>query len=426
MLGPSALRPGDRVAHLRGVQLLDGRTTDLTISGGTVVGTGTPPGADVDAEGWLAVTALGEPHAHLDKALTVDRGATRLNGLVEAVEQWHRMLPGIDGADISDRAGRALRQYTAAGVTAIRTHVDVPPDGDALRGLRALLELRDALADHLTIQVVPLISPATPLPVVEAAAKEGADLLGGVPHLAEDPAAETARLLDVAERAGLPLDLHTDETLDLTPGLDLADLADQVIARGFQHRVTASHCVRLSMLPPERLASTLDRVARAGIAVVVLPQTNLYLQGRDHGHSVPRGIAPVRPMLDAGITVAAGGDNLRDPFNAVGRGDPLETASLLVSAAHLHPHEALEAVTGGVRAALHLPAAGPADGAVADLLLVPVQSLTSLVAGPGDARVVLRAGTVLARTRTESATALPATAPAATGVPAHPRGPEGR
>ncbi|GAA0269232.1 amidohydrolase family protein [Cryptosporangium japonicum] len=407
MLGPSALRPGDRVARLRGVHLLDGRTTDLTIVDGTITtGAADTPGVDVDASGWVAVSALGEPHAHLDKALTVDRGATRLNGLIEAVDQWHRMLPDIDGADIRDRAERALGHYAAAGVTAIRTHVDVPPDGDALRGLRALLELRNALTGHLTIQVVPLISPATPSPVVEAAAKEGADLLGGVPHLADDPAAETARLLDVAERAGLPLDLHTDETLDLTGGLDLADLADQVIARGFRYRVTASHCVRLSMLPPERLTSTLDRVAQAGIAIVVLPQTNLYLQGRDHGHSVPRGIAPVRAMLDAGITVAAGGDNLRDPFNAVGRGDPLETASLLVSAAHLHPHEALEAVTGGVRAAMHLPPAGPADGAAADLLLVPAQSLTSLVAGPGDARVVLRAGTVLARTVTDRVTAI--------------------
>ena len=407
MPDPSALRPGDRITWLRGVRLLDGRSVDAPITGHVTATADADAGVDVDARGWLVVPALGEPHAHLDKALTVDRGATRLNGLREAVEQWHRMLPDIDGRDIRDRAERALRQYAAAGVTAIRTHVDVPPDGDALRGVRALLELRDAVADLITLQVVPLISPATALPVVEAAAKEGVDLLGGVPHLADDPAAETTRLLDVAERAGLGLDLHTDETLDLTGRLDLADLAGQVLARGLQGRVTASHCVRLSMLPRERLAEALDRVAEARISVVVLPQTNLFLQGRDHGHSVPRGIAPVRAMLDAGITVAAGGDNLRDPFNAVGRADPLEAASLLVSAAHLHPHEALDAVTTGVRAALGLPAAGPDDGEVADLLLVPEQSLTSLVAGPGDARVVLRAGTVLARTNVDRGTALP-------------------
>ncbi|TQS47028.1 amidohydrolase family protein [Cryptosporangium phraense] len=405
MLDPSALRPGEPVALLRDVRTLAGETVDLQIVDGRAAAAADAepemPGAVVDATGWLVLPALGEPHAHLDKALTVDRGSSRLNSLLDAVDQWHRMLPDINGPDVRERAERALAQYAAAGVTAIRTHVDVPPDGDALRCLRAVLELRDEVADRMTVQVIPLISPATPLPVIEAAVAEGVDGIGGVPHLADDPAAETARLLDVAERSGLPVDLHTDEALDLH-GLDLEDLARQVLARGLEQRVTASHCVRLSLLPPERLATTLDKVAEAGIGIVVLPQTNLFLQGRDRRHSVPRAIAPVRAMLEAGIEVAAGGDNLRDPFNAVGRGDPLETASLLVAAAHVHPGEALEAVTGGVRRVLGLPDAD----SVADLVLVPAQSLTSIVAGPGDARVVLRGGTVLASTRVERATAL--------------------
>jgi cytosine deaminase len=396
---PTELAAGDRVALLRGVRLLDGRTVDLTLIDGTVSAVDLTPaeGIVVDGRGWLVLSALGDPHTHLDKALTVDRGETRLNSLPEAVAQWQRMLPGIDGADIRDRAARALDQYAAAGVTAIRSHVDLPPGEDPLRGLRALLELRDELAGRITLQVVPLVSPLTSLATIEAAIREGVDVLGGVPHLADDPPAETSRLLDVAERAGLPVDLHTDERLDLD-GLDLADLAEQVLARGLEQRVTASHCVRLSTLDAARLGATLDLVAKAGIAVVVNPQTNLYLQGREHGSSVPRGIAPVRAMLAAGITVAAGGDNLRDPFNAVGRGDPLEMASLLVSAGHVSPAEALAAVTSGVRQAMGLPPAGPEVQAAADLLLVPDQSLTSLVAGPGDARVVLSGGVVLAST----------------------------
>ena len=403
---PTALDAGDRVATVRGVQLLDGRTVDVNLTDGLVsavgpaVGAAKTPGLVVDGSGWLLIPALGDPHTHLDKALTVDRGATRLNNLPEAVAQWQAMLPTIDGPDVRDRATRALGQYVAAGVTAIRSHVDLPPGEDPLRGLRAVLQLRDELAGRIALQVVPLVSPMTPLATIEAAVREGVDVLGGVPHLAEDPRAETSRLLDVAERAGLPVDLHTDERLDLD-GLDLTDLAEQVLARGLEQRVTASHCVRLSLLDSRRLRETLDLVARAGIAVVVNPQTNLYLQGREAPQAVPRGIAPVRAMLDAGITVAAGGDNLRDPFNAVGRGDPLEMASLLVSAAHVSPGEALDAVTTGVRVAMGLPPAGPEPAAVADLLLVPAQSLTSLVAGPGDARIVLGRGVVLARTKVE-------------------------
>ncbi len=75
-----------------------------------------------------------------------------------------------------------------------------------------------------------------------------------------------------------------------------------------------------------------DLVARAGLGIVTLPITNLYLQGRDATHAAPRGITAVRRLLEAGIPLAAGGDNLRDPFNPAGRADPFETTSLLMTA----------------------------------------------------------------------------------------------
>lgn len=43
--------------------------------------------------------------------------------------------------------------------------------------------------------------------------------------------------------------------------------------------------------------------------------------------------------------MAAGADNLQDPFNLVGRADPLEIASLLMTASHLSTAEATESVT---------------------------------------------------------------------------------
>ena len=58
----------------------------------------------------------------------------------------------------------------------------------------------------------------------------------------------------------------------------------------------------------------------------------------------PRGLTAIRPLLDAGATVAAGADNLQDPFNLVGRADPMETAALMVMAGHLLPAEAYVAV----------------------------------------------------------------------------------
>jgi cytosine deaminase len=211
-------------------------------------------------------------------------------------------------------------------------------------------------------------------------------------------------MLDVAQAKGLPVDLHADEVTDVDlpdDDLDIVELARQTLARGLRPTVTASHCVRLGMLPPSRLAPVLELVARAGLGVVTLPITNLYLQGRDHTHAAPRGLTALHAILAAGIPLAAGADNVRDPFNPAGRADPFETTSLLQTAGHLTAEQALRAVTADARAVLGLPRAGVAPGDVADLMLVPDVDLGDVLAGVEDARLVLSGGRVVADTRVQ-------------------------
>jgi cytosine/creatinine deaminase len=401
---------GESVAALRGVRRPDGSVGDVYLDGGSVA---TAPGAgtDLDASGWRVLPAACEPHAHLDKALTaprVDPGAG--NDLVAAIEQWRRILPAIDSADIHARALAAVHRYVARGITTIRTHVDLPIEGDPLRGVDALVALREQLRGRVTLQVCLLAgSEATDAAIAEAVAR-GVDVIGGCPHLAPDPHHEVTRMLDVAERHGLPVDLHADEQLDVAlpdERFDIVDLARQVLARGLAQRVTASHCVRLGMLEPARLAPVLELVARAGLGIVTLPITNLYLQAREVTHAAPRGLAALRQILDAGIPLAAGADNLRDPFNPAGRADPFETTSLLMTAGHLTAEQALAAVTTGARTVLGLPQAGVEPGDVADLMLVPDTDPGDLLAGADDARVVLHGGHVVADTRVRRSVDLP-------------------
>jgi cytosine/creatinine deaminase len=426
---------GTIVRAVHGVRSLDGVLVDVTLEGTRIAAVGpvgapgplaatssenNGAGATVDGRGWRVLPAAAEPHAHLDKALSAERVDTEQNDLRAAIAQWRDLLTGIDGADIHDRALRAVRRYVSRGITSIRSHVDLPRSGDPLRGVDALLRLRDELGERVTLQIVPLVGWETPDAVVEEALARGVDILGGCPHLAPEPHRETARLLDLAERYGVVVDLHTDEQVEARE-LDLVDLAEQVLARGLSQRVTASHCVRLGSLPPERLAPVLDLVRKAGLGIVTLPLTNLYLQGRDATHLVPRGTTAVRAILDAGIPLAAGGDNLRDPFNPVGRADPFETTSLLITAGHLKPSEALAAVTTGARTVMGLPQVGIEPGRAADLILVPDTDLGDVLAGRDDARVVLHAGRVVSDTRVATSMDLPPVAgPGLTAVPESP------
>ena len=100
--------------------------------------------------------------------------------------------------------------------------------------------------------------------------------------------------------------------------------------------------------------------------------------------------------------MAAGGDNVRDPFNAMGRGDALETAALMVMAGHLTPEEAYASVSSSARKAMGLPPVAVQAGSPADLLAVRGRSLTEAIAAASEDRLVLKSGHVVCRTTLSS------------------------
>jgi cytosine deaminase len=152
--------------------------------------------------------------------------------------------------------------------------------------------------------------------------------------------------------------------------------------------------------------------------VVTLPLTNLYLLARDQRTATPRALTAVRTLLEEGVTVAAGGDNVQDVFNQIGSGDPLEIAYLLVAAAHVDCATAYELVSSSARTVLGLASLTMEPGSPADLLAVAGGSLREVIATRSEQRIVIGAGRVLSRTRTirddDAAAALIAALPAPT------------
>lgn len=310
---------------LRGARLPEGQVRDVLIEDGrvsAVAPAGQLPSVreEMDLSGFILLPAPAEPHAHLDKALTWDLSGAPPCDLPGAVAAWHAYAEQVTEEDVLVRARRALDELVANGATAVRTHADVLPGPDPLRGLRALLRLREELSERVALQIAVLHIEA-PDEVLDEALELGANLLGGCPHLSDDPQAAVARVLAIAERHGVGVDLHADEHLRPDPK-DLLLLAQAVRERGFAHGATAGHCVGLGGLDPAEAARIAKEAAASGIGVVALPLTNLYLQGRDTPARTPRGLTAVRALLDAGVPLAGGGDNIRDPFNPVGRADP--------------------------------------------------------------------------------------------------------
>ncbi len=392
----------------------DGRRLDVLCDGqaGTITAVGAdlavPSGAAVqDCSGMVLLTAPAEPHAHLDKALSAEQAPNAAGDLDGAIVAWHAHWPALTHADILDRARRAAHELVAHGTTAIRSHADVSPV-IGTRAVEALGVLRAELREQrlAELQVVALVSPPGPEEPDPAAYRDrwlraalaaGADVAGGCPHLDPDPIAATRAAFGVAEELGCPIDLHTDETLD-PDMLALPELIALVGDRRFGHGAVASHCVSLGVQGAAVQEDVARAAAAAPVAIVTLPQTNLFLQARGRRTAPPRGLTAVRALLDAGACLAAGADNVRDPFNRMGRSDALETAALLVMAAHLSPQEAWTAVSGAARQAMGLPALALEAGAPAEVLAVRGLSLGDAIARASEDRVVVHRGRCVART----------------------------
>ena len=409
---------------LRNATLLDGGQAgpvDVVLDGArvaAVVPAGSAPAAnDPKAElgltGFPLMPAPAEPHAHLDKAGSWDLIEPPMGDLDKAVESWVAYCATMTEESIVERARAQALRMLGQGTTAIRSHVDLLRDGDPLRGVRALVRVREELGDLLDLQLVALGHEFVGDEVYEGALDLGVDLVGGAPHMATDPLGQLHRQLDIAERRGAPVDLHTDESL--AGPVTIVELARRV--RGWRQPVTAGHCVRLGTMPPAELAATIAEVAASDLGIVTLPITNLYLQGWEHPTSTPRGLTALRELLDAGVRVGAGADNVRDPFNPVGRGDALETASLLVTAGHLTLHEALDLISDGARSVMSLPPAGPRPGAAAELLAVRGVRPGAVVAEASPDRFVIHAGGLVAHSRVEQhiATPVPSLTPTSGG-----------
>jgi cytosine deaminase len=336
---------------------------------------------------WLALPGMVNLHAHADRAFTVDKFRPR--SFADSLAAAAKARAAFTAEDVRTRATRLLENSVRYGVTRMRTHTDVDPIVE-LRSMEGLSAAREGMAGRIDVDIIAfstsrndLADPNAVTRLQDAIAMQPA-YLGASLNSSNEPARALSTLLDFAEKHGLPVDLHLDEHLD--PAASLSRMvADAVIARSLQGRVTFSHFCVLSVLEPKEAASLIDHVARAGITVIALPETNLFLQNRGAGTPIRRGVTLVQELIAAGVPVRFGTDNVRDWFFPFGDGDMLATAMLAVTASHLDNDNALLA---GICDGRH----GIEQGMPADLVLVPASSLDDALARQPKDRMVFKQG----------------------------------
>lgn len=362
-------------------------------------------GPAFDAAGRAVLPAFVEPHVHLDKAYLLDRleeAGLPMGSLQEAIASTARLKPTFTREDIRARAERALLALLRHGCTAARVHVEIEPTV-GLAGVEAHLELAAAYADAVDLQLVAFPQdgihrlPGT-AELLEEALRLGCAVVGACPYTDLDPRAHIDHVFRLAERWGRPLDFHLDFSDDPREAwIDL--VVERTRALGLQGRVAVGHLTSLAAMPPADAAPRIAAVAAAGIHVIALPATDLYLGGRGAAQSPPRGLTRVQELLAAGVNVALGNNNLQNAFTPFGSGNPLQIAWLAGLACHMGTRaeqaRLLEMVTVNPARILGLEPWGLQPGARADLVVLPVDDPARAVREALPVAAVLRAGCVM-------------------------------
>jgi len=365
-----------------------------------------------DCHGKLAMPGFVESHVHLDKCYLADGAIMGDLGEWNGLKRMVDIKRKVTRKDIVARARRAIERAIMNGTTAIRTQVDVDPIV-GLKGMEALLELRESLKSVITLQVVAfpqegiVRSPGTTDLLSEALAM-GADVIGGGPMNDTNREKHLDIVFDLAKKFDVDIDLHVDSDPTLSVKnypecWDLPAIISRTKAHGMAGKVALSHFCSLSNLTSMEAAPLIEDISRHDFHIVVCPTSELYAGGREASAQVPRNITRVKDLYKAGVNVSVSFDNMRDPLVPFGNAHPLDEALLLAKLCHLGTVEGLrflwDTVTVNGATLMHLPQkAGISSGAPADIILLNATDPIHAMLDCCPPYLVIRAGIPVART----------------------------
>lgn len=381
------------------VRPMGGEAVGISIKAGKIaaMGAGLRAAAGetvIDGAGRIAIPGLVEAHTHLDKNL-IGMGWYRNEvgpRLIDKIdnERYQRRAMGIEPRR---QSARQVAQSVAHGTTHIRTHVDVDTE-IGISCIVGVMATRAALSDYVDMDIVAfpqsglLVRPGT-LELLDAALREGAEVVGGLDPCAidRDPKGHLDAVFGLAEKHGKPVDIHLHEQGEMG-AFSMELIIERATALGMKNQVVISHAFCLGMPDNAIVNPLIAALAEAGVAIMTTGPAS-------------RPAPPVKRLRAAGVVVCSGNDGIRDTWGPYGNGDMLERAMFVGLRNNLRRDDelalALDICTQGGADIMGFADYGLAVGKKADLVLLQAETLAEAVAARPGARLVLKAGRIVAQ-----------------------------
>lgn len=366
--------------HLTDIGIADGRVAVIEPSLAA-------DGEELDVGGRLVSPGFVETHIHLDKSCILDRCQSKKGDLAEAIGEVAKAKAAFTPEDVYERGKRTLEKCLMQGTTHMRTQLEVDP-GIGLRGLEGVLPLIEEYrwAIDIEICVFPqeglLNNPGTDELMVEAL-KKGARVVGAAPYTDSDPHGQIDRVFEMAREFDADIDMH----LDFGPTAENLDL-DYVCAMADRYRwggrTAIGHVTKLSAASATRFDLAARRMRDAGVALTVLPSTDLFLMGRGCECDQPRGVTHAHKLLHHGVNCSLSTNNVLNPFTPFGDCSLIRMANLNANICHIGAtediRECFNMITERSAQLINARDYGLSPGKSADFVVIDCESREAAVA----------------------------------------------
>jgi cytosine deaminase len=344
-------------------------------------------GETYDGGGRLACAGLIESHIHLDKSRIIDRCPPHEGRDMSPVKRVAPLKKSMTVEDVRMRAARTLEQCIRHGTTRMRTQVEVDPS-IGMRGFEAVRSLVEDYRWAIDIEICVFPQegltnyPGTDELLVEGL-KRGATVVGGAPRYDADRAGQIERIFALAREFDVDIDIHLDvgNTPDSMDIHLVRELTERYKRGG---RVVVGHMAKLSTMPPDRMVALARQLADTGIAVTVLPATDLFLMGRDQDHNVRRGVADANLLIEQGVNCSLSSNNILNPATPYGDCSLIRMANLYANVLQIEGasrlRECFAMLTGRSAQLLNLKDYGLSIGNPADIVILDAHSPEQAVA----------------------------------------------
>ena len=291
-------------------------------------------------------------HSHLDRAYSINEKDLDYTVYEQLHEKWKLVdeyKRNSSEEDYYNHIALALFEQKNFGVTSCLSFIDLDEVCEE-RAINAAIKAKKYAKEHLSIDFV--IACQTLKGVLSKNSRmllekniEKFDVIGSLPAADSDIEKHLDVVLGWGKSLGKRVHVHVDQ-LNKVEERETEILIDKISEHGMEGRVTAVHSISLACHPKQYRYNIYSKSKDVGLSFISCPSAWIDHRRTETLSVTHNAVTPVDEMLQFGLTVAIGSDNIHDIYKPFSDGNMMTELRFLLESTHCYNMKELCKIAG--------------------------------------------------------------------------------